>query len=314
LHYGKCRPEWQATITVPSVVSLDDAPRPRMALGITHGCVLSPVGYDATPELERITREQARNARAEISRRVAAAHARLVAAVREARQGFALGEQGCVSVEPLAVQQTPLVDREGQFGFALRASARVGFECDPRSSPRQPYEGAPDPLPSTETVSAVDEHSRVLLTRDLRYEELAKALGRQGVSVRLSSGLVAGRAHLVAGLSGLGRCEPEWVEVESRLEAGQVVLQPVPAGADSPAARWLQANGRADLPPELGRVQARLEDVQALKSEFERRLDPGVRLLGPVEVRPVTVPGAEALRVGYELAATLRVTGAESGT
>lgn len=309
LHYGKCRPEWHAVITVPPLTALGDAPRPRLSLGITKGCVLSPVGYDATPELERITQEQARSARGEIGRHVAAGHAEVVRAIEEARRGFRLADESCVSIEPLAVQQTPLQLREGLVELSVAAKARVGFECARGPAP-EPYEAADAELPLIETVESVEPQSSVLLTRDLGLDSLASSLAREGVTVRFESGVLGGSTRLLAGVSGLGRCEPEWVVVEPRVVEDRVLFSPLGAevGASS-GADWLRAHGSVALPGELARLRTQLSDVEGrIESETARRLVvTGVRVVAPLNVVPTALVGSDALRVGYRLEGALSI-------
>jgi hypothetical protein len=313
LHYGKCRPEWQATATVPATLSLDAAPRPRLSVAITRGCVLSPVGYDATPELERITSDQAKNARGQITRQVAAAHGSLLDAVEQARRGLRSG-QDCVQIEPVSVAQTPLVERDGQLEFAFALGARLQLDCAPHR-PKQPYEGGADPLPATEIVPQLDGHTRLVVARDLSFEALAESLTRDGTSVRLVSGIVDGKTRLVAGVSGLGQCDPEWVFVEPRIERNQLLVEPVGVdGANSAAARWLQEHGAVDLPEQLVRLRAHLQEFDdRLAGDLTRELRNGpLRVEGPLDLHPLTVPGPSHLRVGFELSGKLRVGASEA--
>lgn len=308
LHYGRCRPEWQARVTVPSVVSLDEPPRPRLSLGMTRGCVLSPVGYDATPELERITQEQARSARGQIAARVAEAHERMVAGVRAAQRGRPLGD-GCVRLEPVTVQQTPIREREGKLEFALLVRARVELECTTGPEP-EPYEAVDDPLPLTESVAELDPESRVVLARELPYEELARGFADDGVSLRFASGKRGDDAVLLAGVSGLGRCDPEWVVVDPRIEGERLSLVPQTGeGVQSPAADWLRGRPGLELPAGLGRVGSELASADGwLDGDTAGALsEAGLQFDGPLATRTLATPGPTSLRVGFEVEGTLRV-------
>jgi hypothetical protein len=148
----------------------------------------------------------------------------------------------------------------------------------------------------------------------LPYEAVAQALAQGDVSVHLLSGTLGGSPRLVAGVSGLGRCEPEWVVVEPRVAGDRVVFAPLGADdSDAPAVSWLKQHASIALPPALVRLRTKLDRAEErFSTEAPRRLaGTGIRLDAPIAVVPTAKPGSETLRVGYSVEGTLKVVPSE---
>lgn len=97
--YGKCRPEWEATVTVPKHITPFQTPRVDLDLHVRKGCVLSPVRYDATSELKKVTDQQRRSIENQINRELGKYAKRLRASV--AQWGVVRSKSGqCVELRP----------------------------------------------------------------------------------------------------------------------------------------------------------------------------------------------------------------------
>jgi hypothetical protein len=74
IEYGKCRPEWLARGNVKLPWTIVEEPDVALDVTVTTGCILSPVRYDATRELEKITQEEVSKIRKQLRREVRKRH------------------------------------------------------------------------------------------------------------------------------------------------------------------------------------------------------------------------------------------------
>lgn len=74
IEYGKCRPEWLAQGNVKLPWAVAEEPDVELDVEVTSGCILSPVRYDATRELEKVTRDEVSKIRKQLRREVRKRH------------------------------------------------------------------------------------------------------------------------------------------------------------------------------------------------------------------------------------------------
>jgi hypothetical protein len=317
LHYGSCQPQWVARVTVPMDWSLNEPPSPKLALSIDKGCVLRPVGYDATPELRRITEDQARNARGQIQRSIAQEYEALHAGLRRAREGlrFGKGPDECLRFEPVSLERTRLRPDESVIGIGVAFTARTEWGC--ASLPvREPYEGGGPVWPDTKVVEQLNPASEIVVAQDTNYSALVLALTQADKKASVASGLLDGAPRMFAGVSGTSKCDPEWLAVEPAVSEDGLVLRPlgVPL-AESETARFISMNARVSLAVSPTRLDAELRELETtwrarVDSELAAR---GLRLEGEIDGTTAAELGPEAVRSTLSYTGTLSVRSAKPG-
>src|SRR5690606_7854341 len=113
LRYGSCRPEWAVRVSLPTNWAQDSSLRPSTLVEVSKGCVLSPVGYNATPELERITKQQAGKVRGQIRQEVRRVERELQFGWERLHRPIQLAGGGCVSLEVDEIAYAPIQQQGG---------------------------------------------------------------------------------------------------------------------------------------------------------------------------------------------------------
>lgn len=108
VEYGRCRPEWTARVHIDAPWYVEEAPNVALDVDVTRGCVLSPVKFDATRELEKITREEVAKIRKRIRSEVHKHHATMGAEIEDIARQLRLTESGSphVSIDTIALGLT----------------------------------------------------------------------------------------------------------------------------------------------------------------------------------------------------------------
>lgn len=316
LHYGACRPEWAVQVVVPQPLSLEAPPRPTLGLSLTKGCVLRPVGYDATPELRKITTNQARSARAQMQRQIDDQFRLLSRSLRSLESGirFDDSQDACLRVLPSSIAQGEMTLDEGQLAWtvALQGRAELGCSSDAGEQGSDELEGTPFPttMPYTEKATP----PRVIVASPVTFDQFSEAVltslaktGRKG-GLSLVSGTIAGKPHLAAGVSEVADCGEHWVSVAPEVDGNELVLRPTDASrVDAKVVQWLKAHARVALPEALAQLAHKAEQANALgldaaRAELTQR---GLKL--EMDERPELTAEIESQAIGVQLSMDGRV-------
>lgn len=131
--YGVCHPEWTAVVDVRSPWQLDREPDVDLDVEVTRGCVLSPVKFDATAELEKITRAEVRKIEKRLDREVHAFHSALRKRLGKVER-LRLTKDSCVAIglDSVAVD----IERETKhYALGVESKGSVTLDCnDPTAS------------------------------------------------------------------------------------------------------------------------------------------------------------------------------------
>lgn len=129
LRYGSCRPEWAVRVGLPTDWARDPSIRPSTLVEVSKGCVLRPVGYNATPELERITRQQASKVRSQIRQEVRRIERELSFGWERLRRPISLAGGGCVRLEVDEIAYAPIQQEGGLLSTRAEARGRLHGDC-----------------------------------------------------------------------------------------------------------------------------------------------------------------------------------------
>lgn len=255
--YGTCRPSWQVAFEVPTRFESGIELQARTQIQLDKGCVLQPVGYDASGELEKITRGQAANVRRRVARELEATERQLARAWQRLTEPTALPTAGCLRVSDPTLSYSPPMVTDGTLAFAaeLRATAtltrpstsaaQTGCEADSEESrePRAPVDLATLPV---QVAPDLEPEVDVTLVEPWPTNELQlalqQALGKAAV-VSIVGGERAGTANeLFVALQkandaqGPAQSCATWVKVEPELDAGKLRLVPSNEDRENPSA------------------------------------------------------------------------------
>jgi hypothetical protein len=258
VHYGHCDPSLLAVASVPLLPRSDYSLGPsQVSVTVEQGCTIA--GYDATPEVERIARQQA----AATQRRIDAALPQLGPEVRQAWSTLAkpwpVEGVGCLLGHPKSLKLVRPRLEESRITALIAIEAELGWSpsCPPAT------EVAP-PLPPPTVAEHIARESHVELGIRLAWNEvgaeLAKSLAGPGdepiMELRARPALVGGRRWLALGLRQRGlQCENMWLLSEPSYDPsqGQVKLRVEKLltgnATDYPAVkRLVEERGRIPLP------------------------------------------------------------------
>lgn len=126
--YGVCHPEWTAKLDLRAPWQLADEPDVDLDVEVTRGCILSPVKFDATAELEKITRAEVRKIEKRLNHEIHAFHR-----VLRKRLGkvdpLRITKNTCVaaSLDSVALD----VERESKhYAVAIETKGLVTLDCN----------------------------------------------------------------------------------------------------------------------------------------------------------------------------------------
>lgn len=246
LPYGACRPTWEVEVQVPTPLSLEHPPAPTLSLGLASGCILRPVGYDATSELRRVTHRQARQARAQMRDRIGTAYAQLVAAYRAAVEPrrFGTGEHACIAISPERLAQTPIkvVNEALQVGLQMDGTIRLDCATTPTAA-----------LPTTSLEPDILPETQLLVGYEVSFHDLNLALAEHDQAIELVSGRLAEHDVLYVNTA---QGTPVWRQVIPVVKDDFLRLEP--AEPTSQAVELV-----VPLPPDLVLAVETLEQTQA---------------------------------------------------
>lgn len=278
--YGRCSAELAARASVPLVLDARyELGASRVELATTRGCVLSPIGLDVTPELERTARQQV----AESKRRIDDSLPSLGPAIRAGWQlvqtPVGLGNTPCARISPERLaQQRPSLE-SGTLVTRLAVFGHVGVEdpCPPPDAhPRERALPAPELHDDVPAGLALEVPVRLdwgdvsaALTRSLaaatRAGDATRIVRAEARGARLAGTSVVALALTVEG----DVCGEAWVTAEPWYDAARarVRLRRVALAPSQPEASALELPARVEesaeiaLPVELGAAPAALEGL-----------------------------------------------------
>ncbi len=294
--YGACNPQWAVQVAVPTDFDQDLSLRVRTAVNITKGCVLRPVGYDATSELERITRQQTRNVRQRIRSEVQRVERQMQEAWRRIHEPLALEGGGCLRLAVDEVAFRPISQREGRLSTAVQAEGTLALSCDddapeeasaPVGASRQSDDGPvvtakPELQPSVDMAVGVDWPLAEL------EQALEHATGHKS-ALRVVGGAEGAPNELHLNRDVSAAC-PHWERVAPRLDERGLRLEPVSGSGESPPVLSPPATF-AQLEPALDQLESRLSQAITQAGEQGVTVDVDKQLEFDVEV------GADRLRL-----------------
>lgn len=301
--YGKCAPSWRAQVTLP--LDWREPPTAATTVNLEHGCVLSPVGYDATDEVRKITDREARKVAARISQELKRGQEAILANLNRLRAPLQLGNPAageaplCAGLDNPSVEYS-VAESSGPDKHALsgviQLRGHVHSDCGRRAKPPTPRYGHGL---TTETLATFEAEIAFQAIEDGLSES---ATGR--VLLRSVGG--PNRENLLfAGIPQTGDCRAVWIKVEAVLAASGLLLR-----SDDPAAPAEWRNGRIiENPPEFSglehaaqRLMSSHEDAKA----FAKRYD--VDLQTPSDLHSVVRVGQRSLSLVLTLRGTTSLT------
>jgi hypothetical protein len=315
VNYGHCDPSLLAVASVPLLPGPDYSLGPsQVTVTVEQGCSIA--GYDATPEVERIARQQA----AATQRRIDAALPQLGPQVGLAWSTLAkpwpLEGVGCLLARPTSLKLVHPRLEEGRITTRVGLDAELGWlpSCPPAEAAASP------PLPPPAVVEHIAPDSHLELGIRLAWNEVGEQLGKQLagpgdepiLELRARPALVGGRKWLALGLRRRGlQCESMWLLTEPRYDANQgdvglrVAQQLAGNVADYPAVkRLIEERGRIPLPLRPGPMKELIVKLAArLDTERPDHTDLDLGLEDPTVGR--VVPDREGLLAVVSLRARI---------
>lgn len=235
--YGKCHPEWNATLVVPKHITPFQTPHVDLDLDVRTGCVLSPVRYDATAELKKISQQQQRSIESQINREVGKYAKRLRASLAD--WGAVRSKTGqCVQLRPeqakLAIGNAGTGEQRLHTLTAV-TTGTVTADCDKSQF---------DPAFSVELSDEAASNTHVLWEQELSLVALERHLVPTETQTNppVAATVRASGPELLIRLAPFGACGSAW---------GRFVPEVTPAGlslravqvSDQALAQWVNARG-----------------------------------------------------------------------
>jgi hypothetical protein len=320
--YGHCTPSLLATASVPVLPGPDYSLGPtEVSVTVEQGCSIA--GYDATPEVERLARQQATFARQRIDSSLPRMRPQIEQAWSALVEPWPLEGVGCLLVRPEALRLARPRLEEGQLTTRIGLDAEVGLypTCPARAQ-------ASTALPPLVVAEHVAPESHLELAVRLSWAEVGDLLSKKLASVgddprrilelRARPALIDGHARLAIGLRRLGgHCENTWLlaepwfgsaQGEVRFRVLQALSGPEEGSADlTELRRLVEERARFPLPVAPARIRelvsslpARLDTERPDRTSLDLGLeDPAVGRVVPDRdglVAVVSLRGRIALR------------------
>ncbi len=304
--YGSCDPRWAVNVKVPTDFDQDLSLRVRTSVDVTKGCVLRPVGYDATSEIERITRQQVRGVRQRIRSELGRIERQIETGWRRLHEPIALADGTCLQLRVDGLQYRPVQAHQGQLTTAIAASGALALGCTPEAPEdagavgvSRSSSGGPRVKAQADLVPAIDLAVGYEWPLDAVRAALTRALGRD-VELEVVGGSDGGPNRLFVNLAAGSAC-PKWVHVTPTLNAHRLSLRPSTSEAEAlPAVAAPIAY--TQLGPAVDQLEKRLREgiaqseYDGVELQVDKRLEHGVEV-SPASLRLVArLRGNAALR------------------
>lgn len=301
--YGRCNPRFVAEVSVPFELTNDyDIGKSRAGMSTARRCVIA--GFDATPEIERISRQQMGAIQARVDREIRPLRSDVSLGWRFLHVPVALDADTCFRARPRElVYGSPKLE-DGDLKLALGADLTVAIE-----QPCAPDDPKPSPLPPPRRVDDLGDGIDVQVPVVVGWERVTADLSRslEGKKVG-SASIVKVTAHpggkhplvLEVGLSGevcgsvWVEADVEWVREQSRLRPRAVALLPGQSSEiDLDQLEAVLSAGRMSLPVDAAQAH---EQLEARVAELARELPD--ELLAEVVVEPARVDQVKSSKDG----------------
>jgi hypothetical protein len=331
--YGHCKPKWDVKINVPTNYSEDPRLRARPSVELANRCVLQPVGYDATSELERITHDQARQIKDRINGELGRVQGKLDDAWTQLAEPSHIAPGVCVSWHSERLEYAAPKINDKVLSAAAELVGQLDTHCPGRpesekhegdeqdGTPGAEYPGADHSTKETRPpyVARTDLSPQVNITAEIEWSfaDVSAAMRATGHDFALSATSRASKQDAAdrdqPNRLWLGVPKPgcvEWVPVEPRI-VGTTLRFAAPEGAD-------------DLPAELGALELplpksylglghALDDVHARLDRAKAELrEEGFSLATDTHETPSVRVAAEDLHLGLSLIGSASATLAKS--
>lgn len=257
LRYGECRPSWNAQVSLP--LAWQVPLKATTHIEMTSGCVLKPVGYNATPHVKEVTAKEAAKVGRRINLELAEAQRQWLAHLGEGLRAVPVATDA--QQEPLCLRFTAreLAYSVGPSGDPSKPGLRVAGQV--RGQLGLGCESAPA-LPAPEYVSTLEPGVDVHVPVEVSFRSLEQQLRRTAagaVTLRSFRSFGAPAPNtLYVGLEGYNDCGTLWLLVQPQLTPGGIQLKTTTQG---PAAEWLSAQVLA-FPPEKKQLEGALAAAQ----------------------------------------------------
>ncbi len=200
--YGRCHPEWDAKLELPKQFTHAQAPHVDFKLKLRKGCVLSPVRFDATSELEKITKQQEQKIEEQINRTVAKRFKQLGESLRHGLDAGKLRSGECVGFKPEAAQlalHSAGSNERIQHRLGVSLVGEVTRGCEPTHVEPEFRATMTDTVPS---------ESSLVLEEVVPFSAVEQALtgASQGVNVAVK----ASGSEIVIRVTPFGSCGVAW--------------------------------------------------------------------------------------------------------
>jgi hypothetical protein len=316
VHYGSCNPKWEVAVTLPTDFERELALRPQTSVDMTTGCVLRPVGYDASADLERITRSQTRTARGQIRREINHIEAQVRSRWDQSQQPLALPSGQCLQLAIEQVAYAPPREQDGSLHAAVQASGSIAIGCGgdaktpPGGSGVAAREGADADLPEVVEARDLEPALDAVVTVPWHNEDLEALIAAElGDSVELAIADRPSRQEPAVGEATHGNalymtrdtdqaCK-HWQELVPSLDEGVLTLTP---SGRSPLKQTSMPPLSLALPSAALGLQAALEGLAARLGDAVRAAGEEGFTLHVVQATSRTVDvDATGLRIVFRL-------------
>ena len=310
--YGSCRPTWRVQAGLPSDFDRDPRLRAYVDVKLDRGCVLSPVGYDATAELERITRSEARHVRRRIDTELANVQQQLDFAWQQLQEPQHLDADLCLRFVPSAVSyEGPQQSVGGEVTLHISARGKVVTDCASAEQlftwqPRR--QGVPEPQLLLRTsvhwpLADFEAQLAAALGQDIALRVVGPAA--DAASPAASGTLGPASNRLYVGLPHNAGCR-RWLQVKPIVQSSQVRLEALD-GEPQEQARLDTAG--VDIPPQVALLLQHLARMPTLwDSSREQAQQRGVLVQGATQARVDVVVDAAGLQFWPTLHGSVKVS------
>lgn len=264
--YGKCKPSWDVAITLGTNFEGGPELQARTKVELSKGCVLQPVGFNATSELEKITRDEARKVRDRINGELSRINQR----IEREWQRFARPQKwsgGCVQWHTDSARYVPPVSKDGILSAEFQVEGWLDRAC---SLEDRDDEETTIPFPKLDAVSSLDPKIDVTTETPWALQAVQSALSdalKRPVELAISGGGTdAASPNRLWIKQGTESC-PKWVQLTPRIAAGKLSFEPLGSeGSIDADLRTL----RLALPAPHSELSENLKNTDRERTKLER--------------------------------------------